>query len=111
MREDKAYTYGANSSLSTNKLIGSFNAGASVRNAVTDSAIIEFLKEFRTIRTESVSAENLQLIKNVMIGQFSRSLEQPGTIANFALNTVRYKLAPDYYENYLATLQNVTPRM
>lgn len=108
LREDKGYTYGAYSSLSTNKLIGSFNAAASVRNAVTDSAIIEFMKEFKTLRTENVTAENLQLVKNVMTGQFSRSLEQPGTIANFALNTVRYKLAPDYYENYLATLQNVT---
>ncbi len=107
LREGKGYTYGAYSSLSTGKLIGSFNAAASVRNAVTDSAIIEFMKEFKTLRAEKVTAEDLQLVKNVMTGQFSRSLEQPGTIANFALSTVRYKLAPDYYENYLATLQNV----
>ncbi len=39
LREDKAYTYGAYSSLSSDELVGSFSANASVRNEVTDSAI------------------------------------------------------------------------
>lgn len=108
LREDKGYTYGAYSTLSTDRLIGYFNASASVRNAVTDSSIIEFRKELDLLRTEKVSDANLQMVKNVMTGQFSRSLEQPGTIANFALNIVRYKLPENYYEQYLANLQKVT---
>jgi len=38
LREDKAYTYGARSQLSSDQLIGNFNASASVRNEVTDSS-------------------------------------------------------------------------
>ncbi|MBL7776476.1 MAG: insulinase family protein [Saprospiraceae bacterium] len=108
LREGKGYTYGAYSTLSTDRLIGSFNASASVRNAVTDSSVIEFNKELLRLRTEKVTDADLQMVKNVMIGQFSRSLEQPGTIANFALNIVRYKLPADYYEQYLAKLQAVS---
>lgn len=108
LREKKAYTYGARSNISTDKLIGNFNAFASVRNEVTDSSITEFLYEFNRIVKEPVSTEDLQLVKNSMTGNFARSLESPQTIANFALNTFRYNLPKDYYNNYLKNLEAVT---
>ncbi|MCC6413541.1 MAG: insulinase family protein [Saprospiraceae bacterium] len=108
LRENKAYTYGARSALSPDELVGSFNATASVRNAVTDSSIIEFMKELSRMRIEKVPQSELQVVKNVLSGQFSQSLEEPGTVANFALNTARFKLPADYYEKYLETLQSVT---
>lgn len=108
LREGHGYTYGANTNLAPDELVGSFSASASVRNAVTDSSIIEFMKELNRLRTEKVPAEELQLVKNVLTGLFSQNLEQPGTIANFALNTARYKLPANFYEKYLETLQNVT---
>ncbi|MBK6931007.1 MAG: insulinase family protein [Saprospirales bacterium] len=108
LREGHGYTYGARTGLSPDEIIGFFNGSTSVRNAVTDSSIIEFMREMNRIRTEKVPAEELQLAKNVLTGQFSQSLERPGTIANFALSTARFKLPADYYEIYLANLQNVT---
>jgi predicted Zn-dependent peptidase len=108
LRETNAWTYGAGSSLNPDKLVGMFNASASVRNAVTDSSIIEFLKEMRRLSDEKVPNDELQVVKNVMAGNFSRSLEEPGTVATFALNTARYRLPVDYYEKYLEVLQSVT---
>lgn len=109
LREGHGWTYGARSSLNPDELVGSFNGTASVRNAVTDSSIIEFLKEMRRMSTEKVDNEELQVVKNVIAGQFSQNLEEPGTVANFALTTARYKLPADYYEKYLEVLQAVTP--
>lgn len=108
IREDKGFTYGAYSSYDTDRLIGEFNAGASVRNDVTDSAIVEFMKEFQRIRTEPVTEAELQAAKNYINGSFGRSLERPQTIASFALNIERYGLPKDYYETYLTRLGNVT---
>ncbi|MBC7778193.1 MAG: insulinase family protein [Phycisphaerae bacterium] len=108
LREGHGWTYGSGSSLNPDKLVGSFNASASVRNAVTDSSIIEALKEMRRLSEEKVGEGELQVVKNVMAGNFSRSLEEPGTVATFALNTARYKLPADYYEKYLEVLQNVS---
>jgi len=108
LREDKAYTYGAGSSLSSDKLIGSFSAGAQVRNAVTDSAITQFLFEMRRLCDEPVSEEDLRLTRNVMAGEFGRALESPSTLASFAMNTVRYKLPADYYATYLERLDKIT---
>lgn len=108
LREGKGYTYEARTGLSTDELVGNFNATASVRNAVTDSSIIEFMKELNRLRNEKVAADELQVVKNVLTGNFSASLEQPGTVARFALNTARYNLPADYYEKYLERLQSVT---
>jgi zinc protease len=108
LREKKAYTYGARSSLSTDKLVGNFNAFASVRNEVTDSAVTEFIYELERIVREPVSDADLSLAKSSMTGNFGRSLESPQTIASFALNTFRYNLPRDYYNNYLKNLDAVT---
>ncbi len=108
LREDKAYTYGARSSLSSDPIIGEFNAGASVRNEVTDSSITQFIYEMRRIIVEEVDEKDLQLVKNSMNGRFARSLESPQTIARFALNIARYNLPPDYYATYLEKLSKVS---
>lgn len=108
LREDKAYTYGARSQLSSDDLVGNFNASASVRNAVTDSSITEFMYELRRLRDEPISADDLSLVKSSMGGSFARSLESPQTIARFALNTFRYDLPKNYYSSYLQRLDAVT---
>ena len=108
LREDKAFTYGARSSLRSDKVIGSFSAGASVRNEVTDSSIVEILFELNRLTTEMVADSTLDFVKNSMNGSFARSLESPQTIARFALNIERYGLPADYYATYLERLSAVT---
>ncbi|MFT4679357.1 MAG: zinc protease [Flavobacteriales bacterium] len=108
LREDKAYTYGARSSLSSDPVIGSFSASGSVRNEVTDSAIVEFMYELKRITEELVPDSTLQFVKNSMNGSFARSLESPQTIARFALNIEKYSLPADYYATYLSRLEAVT---
>ena len=108
LREDKAYTYGAGSNVSADRLAGSFNASASVRNEVTDSSITQIMYELDRITKEPVDAEVLQNTKNFMTGGFARSLESPQTIARFALNRFRNNLSDDYYETYLEKLNAVT---
>ena len=109
LREDHGYTYGAYSSLSQDKYVGSFNAGADVRNEVTDSAVSQILYEMERIRTEPVPSEELEKVKNYLTGTFALALEQPATVARFALNIARYGLPADYYANYLKSLASVTP--
>lgn len=108
LREKRAYTYGARSTLASDKIKGYFNAYASVRNEVTDSSITEFLYEMNTIVNQPVSEIDLATAKSATAGNFGRSLESPQTIANFALNTFRYNLPRDYYNHYLKNVDAVT---
>ncbi|MCB0795232.1 MAG: insulinase family protein [Flavobacteriales bacterium] len=108
LREDKGYTYGAYSSLRSDRVIGAFSAGASVRTEVTDSAITELMFEIEHLRQSNVGREELELAKNYMAGSFARSLEDPRTVARFALNTFMYELPRDHYNTYLARLDTIS---
>ncbi len=108
LREDKAYTYGAYSSLNSDELVGSFSANASVRNEVTDSAVTQFLFELNRLKNEPVTKKEIDLSKSYIAGGFARSLESPQTVASFALNINMYDLPADYYETYLQRLDAVT---
>jgi predicted Zn-dependent peptidase len=108
LREDKAFTYGCYSTLNITENGSWMSAGGNFKNAVTDSAITEILKEFAGIIEAQVTDEELSLTKNNMAGGFARSLERPQTVARFALNTIKQKLAPDYYQKYLQQLEAIT---
>lgn len=108
LREKHGYTYGSYSSLNNDELVSEFNAYAKVRNAVTDSSVIEIMGELNRLRTEKVSQDELDGIKNYLTGNFAISLEDPAMIARFAINTQLYKLPKDYYANYLKNLAAVT---
>ena len=108
LREDKAYTYGAYSSISPDRVIGNFRAYANVRNEVTDSAITEFIYELQRLKDDPVSEGELSVAKARTMGSFGRALESPQRIASFALNTVRYDLDRDFYPEYLQVVQNTS---
>lgn len=108
LREDKGWTYGTGSDLQADRFNGSFHTSANVRTAVTDSAVVETLNEIMRMRDEFVTQEELELAKSYMAGSFARSLEDPRTIARFALNTYINGLQPDHYETYLKRLEAVT---
>ena len=107
LREDKAYTYGCYSAMNITENGSWMSAGGNFRNAVTDSAITQILKEFELITTELVKDDEINLTKSSQAGGFARSLESPSTIARFAFNTIKYNLPKDYYQNYLQRLEAV----
>ncbi|MEK9559136.1 MAG: pitrilysin family protein [Flavobacteriaceae bacterium] len=109
LREDKGYTYGSYSGIGSSKdTKARFRATAQVRNAVTDSAVIQILEEVKRIRTELVNQEDLKNAKEKYKGSFVRSLERPQTVANFALNIETQGLDGDFYETYLSRIDAVT---
>lgn len=108
LRERHGFTYGAYSSLDPDRFCGQFSGGCSVRNAVTDSAVTELLTEIEMIREQPVRPEELALAKNYMAGSFARSLEDPRTLARFALNAALNGLPEDHYATYLKRLDTVT---
>ncbi len=108
LREDKGYTYGAYSSLDADRYCGHFSAGASVRTEVTDSAANEMVFELEHMRLNGVKPDELALAKSFMAGSFARSLEDPRTVARFALNTYLYDLPKNHYATYLKRLDTVS---
>jgi predicted Zn-dependent peptidase len=109
LREAHGWTYGARSSVGTSKYGESkFKANSQVRNTVTDSAVVEFLKEIKRIRTEKVTEETLNNVKAGYVGKFVMQVEKPQTVARYALNIETEGLPADFYENFIKNIQAVT---
>lgn len=108
LREKHGYTYGAYSSASASKYTTTFSATSSVRNAVTDSATVQFFHEINKIRKELVSTEDLKNAKAKYIGNFVMQIQKPATVARYALNTQTQNLPADFYENYIKNINAVT---
>ncbi|WP_431612073.1 M16 family metallopeptidase [Chryseobacterium sp. 'Rf worker isolate 10'] len=106
LREKNGFTYGAYSEMVASKYSPEFSASASVRNEVTDKAVKEFMNELNAIST--VKPEELENAKAKLKGSFIMSLEQPATIARFALNQKVQDLPADFYTNYLKSIDKVT---
>ncbi|MFD0799009.1 M16 family metallopeptidase [Maribacter chungangensis] len=109
LREDKGYTYGSYSSIGNDKYeVSRFRATASVRNMVTDSAVVELLKEIDRIANTPVTETELANTKAKYAGRFIMALEKPQTIAGYALNIETENLPKDFYKTYLERLDNIT---
>lgn len=110
LREAHGWTYGARSSIGFDKnMYSEFRANTQVRNAVTDSAVVQALKELKRIRTEKVSEEMLNGVKAGYVGKFVMQVEKPQTVARYALNIETEGLPADFYENYIKNINAVTP--
>ena len=108
LREDKGYTYGSYSSIRQSRYAASFRATASVRNMVTDSSVVEMMKEINTIRYKKITKSELKNAKAQYIGSFVINVQKPETVAGYALNRELYNLPDNYYETYLEKINAVT---
>ena len=108
LREKHGFTYGAYASTGSGRFQSAFRANAAVRNEKVDSAVVEFMKEIQVMRTEKVSADDLQNAKNLYNGSFALGLENPARTAGFASNILINNLPKDFYRTYLQKINAVT---
>jgi zinc protease len=109
IREDKGYTYGIGSALVSLQHSGLFLITSEVGNHVLKAATDEIYKEILTLCEEKVSARELSLVKNYLMGSLMRSLDGPFAVAQRLRSALEFGQTLDYYKNYAATIQNITP--
>ena len=108
LREDKGYTYGSYSRFNINhKTKSRLRAFAAVRNAVTDSAVVQLLYEIDRMSKEMVT-ERAETGQRKICGFADSVMEDPENIASFAYNTKTQNLPPNFYNNLLKNMQRVT---
>ena len=89
LREEKGYTYGVYSDFSALRYPGPWRAGGNMRTEVTAGALVEFFKEIRRIRDQTVPPAELEDSKRAIAARFALSLEQPTAILGLAVWRVK----------------------
>lgn len=108
IREEKGFTYGISSSLIPLAETGYLVIGTDVKKEFTTQTIEEIHKEIRILQTEKVSDDELDTVKNYLIGSFVGSLNTPFEIADRQKNVILDKLPEDFYENYIERIRSVS---
>lgn len=108
IREDKGYTYGIGSGLVSLRHAGYFFISTEVGVDVCKSAIHEIYSEMKRLREELVGEEELQLVKNYMLGTFLRNTDGPFALADRFKGIMEYNLGYGYFDQYIATVKNIS---
>ena len=110
LREDKGYTYGARSGLSSATLAPIvWSAGASVRTDVTAESLTEILKELdESIGDRPLSEEEVAYMKSSMLNSYPSRFETAGYQLSGAENIWRLGLPEDWQESYIPRVEAVT---
>ncbi|WP_316820659.1 pitrilysin family protein [Pedobacter gandavensis] len=109
IREDKGYTYGIGSAIVSLKDAGYFFIATEVGVDVCNSTLIEIEKEIDLLKSELVSEEELNLVRNYMLGSMLGSLENAFSHADKFKNAYFSGLDYKYYDNYINTVKTITP--
>lgn len=108
IREDKGYTYGINSSYS-NFLNGSaFLISTEVGVEYTDDTIVQIGIEFDRIKSELVSSDELEMVKNYMLGRVMRGFDGPFAKASSFHILLEAGLSYQYYRDYVDNINSIT---
>jgi zinc protease len=108
LREQKGYTYGANSGFGSGRIRGSWTASTDVRSEVTDAALTDLIDEIRQMRDVPVTVKELADAKRAIVGSFARLLENPDAILANYIDRHFYQLPVDYWDTYAAKVEAVT---
>ena len=108
IREDKGYTYGIHSSV-VNFLAASYLVvGTDVKADVKEKAIEEILKEMRVLKEEKVPADEIEVVKNFMVGNYLNSINSAFSVMD-KHKTIYFQNLPDgFFENYYSSIKTVT---
>jgi predicted Zn-dependent peptidase len=108
IREDKGYTYGIGSGLSSLEKGGAMFIASEVGADVCRAAVTEIEKEINMLKTELIPGEELSLVRNYMMGSLLGSLENVFSHADKFKSIYFSGLDYDYYDRYTETVKNAT---
>ena len=109
LRERHGWTYGAFTSYRPLDAVGTFAVSTAVRTNATDSALVETVKEFRTIATEPVPADELAGALSNLVGSFPNTVQTVQQLAGRMETLLLYGLPLNYWSTYRERLAGTTP--
>jgi predicted Zn-dependent peptidase len=98
LREDKGYCYGIHSNLSMSLHHAHLQITTEVASEVTHSALSEIFSEIHRLQEKAIPEEELELVKNYMLGSLLADTDGPFAVADIWRGLMHYELPPDDFE-------------
>jgi zinc protease len=108
IREDKGYTYGIGSGMSSLKHGAAFFIATEVGADVCRDAVAEIEKEVNLLKSDLIPQEEISLVQNYMLGSLLGSLENVFSHADKFKNVYFSGVGYEYYDRYAETVKTIT---
>ena len=108
IREDKGYTYGIGAGLVVYPGTGLLMISTETGNEYVEQVIKEVYHEMDRLREERVSDEELDMVRNYMLGDICRSYESPFSLSDAWIFIEASGLDYDFYDRSLAAVRDIS---
>lgn len=109
IREDKGYSYGIHSTIVALQKAGYLVITTEVSHDVTQKAMQEIYKEIAILQHELVEEEELQKVKNYLLGSFLRTINDPFSMMQKFQSAYLHGMDKSYYNAFYGQVRNITP--
>ncbi|MCU4154719.1 insulinase family protein [Carboxylicivirga sp. A043] len=110
IREEKGLTYGISSFIMTYKYAGFLVISSDVKAENRDLAVKEIMNEIRQLRDELIGDEELELVRNFLLGDMIRNFDGPFATADNYRGLIDLNLPTTYFNQFFDVLKNITAK-
>ncbi len=110
IREEKGYTYGIGASLGSLRDAGSFSISTQAANEYVEPLISEVYAQMQKLCDEPIEAEELSLVKNVMLGDMARAFDSTFSVADSYISLLANDSTFNLHKKQLSVIKNITPK-
>jgi predicted Zn-dependent peptidase len=109
IREEKGYTYGISSSLSSLDLAGYKVISTEVGQKNCQKAIDEIYKEIKLLQNVTVNKKEMAVVRNYMSGEMVRMFDGPFALAESFRSAWEFGLDNSYYYRLAEKIKSIDP--
>jgi zinc protease len=109
IREEKGYTYGISSGVSSLDLTGYKVISTDVSPKNCQNALNEIYKEIRLLQNEPVKNYEMELVRNYMSGEMLRMFDGPFALAESFKSAWEFGLDNSYYYRLAEKIRSIDP--
>ncbi|OWY19584.1 insulinase family protein [Sphingobacteriales bacterium UPWRP_1] len=108
VRENKGFTYGIYSALVSMLNGGCFEVAAEVNQNVWEAAVKEIFYEISRLKTEPVSEDELNTVRNYLLGRLLQQVDGTFNLLSTVQSLFMYHLDINYYQELVQTIQSIS---
>jgi len=109
IREDKGYTYGIFATVDVMLHSSYFYIGTEVSSDLTEVTLNEIYKELKILRETPVEKEELERLRNYMLGSLLGTLDGPFNVAQVTRALILEGLDKTFFNTVVNTIKHIQP--
>lgn len=109
IREEKGYTYGISSGITCLRHAAYLSIATQTAGEHTEPLIAEVYREIDRLQTDLVPLQELEMVRNYMLGDFTRSLDGTFSLIDAYISLLATDMQPDFLYRQAAVVKSITP--